>query len=43
VGIGIDTDDPNDGIPANVPTDHLPHYLRVRDLRRKLVGAPHRQ
>jgi hypothetical protein len=37
VGIGIDDDD---GIPPNVPGDHRPHWLRVRDLRRSLVGAP---
>jgi hypothetical protein len=39
VGIGIDAGD--DGIPPNVPRDHRPHWERVRDLRRSLVGAPH--
>ena len=38
VGIGIDEGD--DGIPPNVPRDHRPHWERVRDLRRSLVGAP---
>jgi hypothetical protein len=38
VGIGIDEDD--DGIPPNVQRDHRPHWERVRDLRRTLVGAP---
>ena len=38
VGIGLDEDD--DGIPPNVPRDHRPHWERVRNLRRSLVGAP---
>jgi hypothetical protein len=40
VGIGIDDDEDDDGIPPNVPRDHRPHWERVRNLRRSLVGAP---
>src|SRR5262245_49824731 len=40
VGIGIDDDD--DGIPAHVLRDHRPHWERVRNLRRSLIGAPDR-
>jgi hypothetical protein len=32
--------EPSDDVPDDMPPDHVMYYVRVRDLRRALAGAP---